>query len=263
MTAVECYRCPRVRKRHALHLAECETMFNRSFPRFALALKLLSLSTLNKACLIRNSAESPAPSICPIACPNHLQILTLGMPTDATILPLCRRSSEIGNSSLSSRVLLPKCVDKTAFIEAAQNPIIDEILQPKPVDTRIAQFHQTLNIAQALNGRERFALDAVDHVEIALLSRRGVVELEPLHDRTNHRAFVARRQAKGDSFEQSFYQALGGLALLPQQAVLGDHALRRKRDVRLRKLGQNVKAFLLEPTAEDAVEHRHIDLPGF
>jgi hypothetical protein len=59
MTAVECYRCPRARKRHARHLAECETRFNRSFPRFALALKLLSLSTLNKACLIRNSAESP------------------------------------------------------------------------------------------------------------------------------------------------------------------------------------------------------------
>lgn len=126
------------------------------------------------------------------------------------------------------------------------NPIIDEILQPKPVDTRIAQFHQTLNIAQALNGRKRFALDAVDHVEIALLSRRGVVELEPLHDRTNHRTFVARRQAKGDSFEQSFYPALGGLALLPQQAVLGDQALRRKRDVRLRKLGQKDRTEFVE-----------------
>src|SRR6478672_12611313 len=105
MTAVECYWCPRVRKRHALHLAECETRFNRSFPRFALALKLLSLSTLNKACLIRNSAESPSA----VDLPNRLP----KSPADPLLWecrqtqPSCRSadvSSEIGNSSLSSRV---------------------------------------------------------------------------------------------------------------------------------------------------------------
>src|SRR5882724_2843677 len=87
-------------------------------------------------------------------------------------------------------------VDKAGFVQLAHDARVDHFFGLDLADLGIARFQHSLHVAQAVQGWERFAVDAFKQVLIAFL-RVICIRFKPFHDSFYHRGFVFRGYGKG------------------------------------------------------------------